>query len=118
MPLNKDQIENLGLEEKLKNHKQKLRAQLEILKKELDFGDDVDHLEEESDESEEYYNYAGIEIILNRKIEEIDKALARIASQTYGDCLICKQPIPIERLKIEPEAELCVKCEKEKEKND
>lgn len=46
---------------------------------------------------------------------KIDRALERIEKGTYGICLRCKGPIPRERLKAIPEAELCVKCQKEEE---
>jgi RNA polymerase-binding protein DksA len=43
-------------------------------------------------------------------VEEIDKALARIADHTYGYCEQCGQPIPKARLKALPYASLCVAC--------
>src|SRR3954471_21597416 len=43
-------------------------------------------------------------------VEEIDKALARIADGSYGYCEQCGQPIPKARLKALPYAALCVAC--------
>jgi RNA polymerase-binding transcription factor DksA len=43
-------------------------------------------------------------------VEEIDKALAKIAGGTYGYCEQCGQPIPKARLKALPYAALCVAC--------
>jgi DnaK suppressor protein len=43
-------------------------------------------------------------------VEEIDKALAKIANGTYGYCEQCGQPIPKARLKALPYASLCVAC--------
>ena len=43
-------------------------------------------------------------------VEEIDKALAKIADHTYGYCEQCGQPIPKARLKALPYASLCVAC--------
>ena len=43
-------------------------------------------------------------------IEEIDRALAKIAAGTYGICERCNQPIPKARLKALPYAALCVAC--------
>ena len=43
-------------------------------------------------------------------VEEIDKALAKIAKGTYGYCDQCGQPIPKARLKALPYASLCVAC--------
>ena len=43
-------------------------------------------------------------------VEEIDRALAKIADGTYGYCEQCGQPIPKARLKALPYAALCVAC--------
>lgn len=43
-------------------------------------------------------------------IDEIDRALAKMASGTYGICERCHQPIPKPRLKALPYASLCVQC--------
>jgi len=51
---------------------------------------------------------------------EIDKAkialaLDRIDKGNYGNCLRCGNPIPENRLKAAPEAELCIHCQREQE---
>jgi DnaK suppressor protein len=43
-------------------------------------------------------------------VEDIDHALAKIESGTYGTCERCGQPIPRARLKALPQARLCVAC--------
>lgn len=43
-------------------------------------------------------------------VEEIDHALAKVASGTYGTCENCGQPILKARLKALPYARLCVAC--------
>ena len=40
----------------------------------------------------------------------IQGALKRIQKGSYGDCVRCKKPIPEERLEIQPDAVVCVKC--------
>jgi DnaK suppressor protein len=47
---------------------------------------------------------------LQRTIEQIDAALARIAAGTYGTCAGCGAAIPEERLELRPFAETCVRC--------
>ncbi len=44
------------------------------------------------------------------EVEEIDHALAKIGSGTYGICESCGQPIPRARLKALPQARICVAC--------
>lgn len=43
-------------------------------------------------------------------VDDIDKALAKIDTGRYGICEICNEPIPKERLRALPYADLCVKC--------
>jgi DnaK suppressor protein len=43
-------------------------------------------------------------------VEDIDHALAKIETGTYGLCEGCGQPIPRARLKALPQARLCVNC--------
>jgi RNA polymerase-binding protein DksA len=47
----------------------------------------------------------------------IDAARGRIADGSYGDCIDCGQPIPIERLKAQPTALRCVPCQTRFEKS-
>lgn len=47
---------------------------------------------------------------LLRTIEEIDAALDRIDTGTYGRCLHCGAAIPLERLESRPFAAGCVGC--------
>ena len=53
---------------------------------------------------------------IDRKLIGIKKALAMIKIGKYGICESCEKMIDTDRLMIKPEATLCVKCEKEKEK--
>lgn len=53
---------------------------------------------------------------LNRKIIQTRKALTRIKIGKYGICENCGEMIDTDRLLVYPEATLCVKCQKEKEK--
>jgi DnaK suppressor protein len=41
----------------------------------------------------------------------IERALRRLDRGDYGDCLDCGEPIPIQRLLVQPAAELCVSCQ-------
>ena len=44
------------------------------------------------------------------QLMRLENALQRIDKGTYGSCGICKQPISEDRLEIQPDAVLCVKC--------
>jgi RNA polymerase-binding transcription factor DksA len=48
------------------------------------------------------------------KTAQIQRALAMVAAGTagtYGACAGCEEPIAIGRLRVRPEALLCVRCE-------
>ena len=48
---------------------------------------------------------------------EIDEALRRIYSKTYGKCGSCGKSIKEERLEAVPYARLCIKCKEKEEKS-
>ncbi len=45
-----------------------------------------------------------------RRITEVDAALQRLDTGTYGACRSCRRPIPVARLEAVPEATQCVSC--------
>lgn len=52
-----------------------------------------------------------------RRLEEINQALLRIESNTFGICQSCGNEIPAKRLERIPDAKLCVQCKEQEEKN-
>lgn len=48
-------------------------------------------------------------------LEQIERALARIAEGMYGVCVRCGDRIPEARLEAVPEAELCITCKEREE---
>jgi RNA polymerase-binding transcription factor DksA len=70
-------------------------------------------------DAEEQFGHARSAAIgeqLERKMIQTRKALSRIKIGKYGICANCGDMIDTDRLVIYPEATLCVKCEKKKEK--
>ncbi len=49
------------------------------------------------------------------ELREIDAAIERLNSGTFGLCESCQKPIPKSRLKIVPFARLCIECKKDEE---
>lgn len=100
------------IEGKLLAEKLKIEKEVEKLKEGLDFGDDTDHYEEETDEVEEMGNYLGVKKTQDARLKQIGKALAKIKDGTYGTCDKCGKPIEKKILEIDPESLLCKDCKK------
>jgi len=49
------------------------------------------------------------------ELREIDAAIARIESGTYGVCETCEKSIPKSRLNVIPYARLCIECKRDQE---
>jgi len=97
---------------------------LEERKKILDDDDpfsDTGRVDDNSPDADaaEQFGHARVEAMrkeIDRRLIEIRKALTKIKIGRYGICEKCGKMIDTDRLMIKPEATLCVKCEKEKEK--
>ncbi len=44
------------------------------------------------------------------KLTQLERALERVGSESFGECAICEMPIPIERMMLLPESIRCVEC--------
>lgn len=75
-----------------------------------DFGVRTADLSEEENQIEEYEATLPIEYTLETRLQKIKEALKRIEKRTYGICQKCRKKIKIQRLKANPEADLCIKC--------
>lgn len=53
-----------------------------------------------------------VEQDLKSTLRDIDNALERITTGTYGICRYCKKAIPEERLRARPTSGSCVECKK------
>jgi DnaK suppressor protein len=50
------------------------------------------------------------------ELAQVEAALLRLDSGTYGDCAACGEPIPLARLWVQPAATRCAHCQAETEK--
>ncbi len=75
------------------------------------FEERVAHPEESASEVEEYEMLLDVEHNLELRLKEINEALEKISSDSYGRCEKCKKEIPIERLEANPAAKTCIGCE-------
>ena len=51
------------------------------------------------------------------ELQAIDEAMARLAQGRYGSCADCDEPIPRERLRLEPQALYCIDCGARRERS-
>ncbi len=80
--------------------------------------DDVRHTDEpvEKDFSEQVTQNENNEVqdflgnSARTEIDMIKQALSRIEKGEYGTCQVCGEPINVERLKVIPYSNMCVKC--------
>lgn len=100
-------------EKKLRDEERKLLEELSHLKDNLDFGDDIDSMEEETNETEEFGNMLSVKSSLDDRLRRVREALGRIADGTYGICSSCAGPIEPEILEADATSTLCRACKAE-----
>ena len=101
-------------ETQLKEYKIKLEHERILIMDEIkqaespvDFGDDIDHGDEDTDRSEEVGNRMAIAQDLQSRLNEIDVALEKIRTGRYGVCERCEREIEREVLDVDPESRFC-----------
>jgi RNA polymerase-binding transcription factor DksA len=95
---------------KLQHERILLLREIKDLEKPLDFGSDIDHFEEGTEEVEDISNRFGEENDLKKRLDEIGQALQKIEAGGYGICKSCSKNIEEEVLDIDPESALCKLC--------
>lgn len=108
--LSKEQV--LEYKNQLEKERVRLLAQLKQYEKPQDFGSDIDGLEEEAEEAEEFGNRRAVEQAIRDEINEIDAALNKVQLNTYGICNACGREISERVLNLVPESLLCEHCKK------
>ena len=95
--------------------KAKFLNELKTFEKNPDYGSDIDHLEEETDETEDFANRLSVETSVRSELETVENALGRITKGTYGVCTQCGKHIEREVLHAHPASELCKRCKASKQ---
>ncbi len=96
-------------EEILKKTELELEEELKSTPVIKDYGDDIDHGEEEADESISADDQAAVIDSIRNHIEEVRMALVRMENETYGKCEKCGEDIETEVLDLVPESRYCRK---------
>jgi DnaK suppressor protein len=95
---------------KLEKEQLLILAEIKQNEKPADFGSDIDHLDEETDESEETGNQLAVAEDLKKRLDDVNIALGKIQTGKYGTCEKCGKPIETEILEIDPESRFCKHC--------
>jgi DnaK suppressor protein len=106
--MNQDQLNEYKIA--LEKERMLIAAEIARDEKPVDFGSDIDHGDEASDKSEEVGDQLAAAQDLKSRLNEIDIALGKIKSGTYGVCEKCGKPIEHEILAIDPESRFCKAC--------
>jgi RNA polymerase-binding transcription factor len=73
------------------------------------------HLADDASATFEEEKTLSLRFNAEQMLEQVDKALERVADGTYGICENCGKPIPPERLEARPFATLCINCQQLRE---
>ena len=70
--------------------------------------------------SSEYLQYFNLRLRGREKtyLEKIERAIQRIEGGSFGQCDECGEPIGLERLRVRPEATLCIRCKEAQEREE
>lgn len=109
-------FEGLLLEEKKKLEGELAQFAKQNPKNETDYNADFPDLGDKEDENAaevaEYSKNLALERTLEASVQDINKALDRIKSGTYGICKYCKKEIGDKRLTARPTSTSCIDCKK------
>lgn len=72
-----------------------------------------DDLSEQAVAREDDEALDGVERAAMEEIARIRQAIGRIAAGTYGQCLVCGEPVAEARLRALPTATRCISCARE-----
>lgn len=108
------------IQENLSREKHTLTSTISSLKSQDPFSDPErlnDNAASDTDASEEisHERMVALEKELKHRMTDIEEALLRLKTGTYGKCFSCGKMIDHNRLDINPTARMCVSCEKKKE---
>ncbi|MGC9598886.1 MAG: hypothetical protein ABSE18_00695 [Minisyncoccia bacterium] len=87
-----------------------LLAEIKQNERPVDFGNETNRPEEETDEVEEIGNQMAVAQDLKNRLAEIDAALAKIYNGKYGACEQCGRTIETAVLDVDPESRFCKHC--------
>ena len=98
------------LKKKLEALRAQLEKELQGFKNPTEMGDEIDALDTEADEAEEFSANAGMAQAVQDRHEAVVAALAKMERGGYGVCEGCGGAIEVALLDVDPESRWCKSC--------
>ncbi|HZU99395.1 MAG TPA: TraR/DksA C4-type zinc finger protein [Planctomycetota bacterium] len=118
-PLDKDLVEEIKVELLKKKHElgSNVSNELDDMREAAEGHHlaDMDDLGGDAHDEETQYKILEIE---SAELDQIDQALDRIVSGSFGYCEVCEKPISADRLRALPFTNLCINCKRLQEQNE
>jgi DnaK suppressor protein len=99
-----------ALKEKLEALRAQLEQELKGFKNPTEMGDEIDALDTEADEAEEFSANAGMAQSIQDRHEAVVAALSKLERGGYGVCEECGGEIEPALLDVDPESRCCKNC--------
>lgn len=69
------------------------------------------HMADDANDTAEQETMLTLQHNIQRELEQVNQALARLENGTYGRCANCGRPIPVARLEARPYSLYDIKCQ-------
>lgn len=79
--------------------------------------EDAKDLADRSDIEGAWAERERMEIHIVQELKHISQALTRMDQGTFGVCAECDEDIPVKRLRVRPDATLCLNCQETSERD-
>lgn len=105
------------LKKELIEKKNNLNAlQIQARKSDLENEGELKDVIDRSDAEEAWFNKERMSQHWKLELSRIESALVRIELGTFGTCEDCDDEIPLKRLRVRPDAALCLNCQEANER--
>ncbi len=109
-----DELKAMLLKEKEDLEKNLGRIAKPINKEEGDYETSFEELGTDKDDNatevDQYSQNLSVENSLEKQLQDVLDALETMEKGTYGKCENCEKDVPLERLRVNPSARVCLDC--------
>jgi DnaK suppressor protein len=113
--MNSKTIDNLK-KELIEKKAQLSQLQIQTRSQDTESESDLKDMIDRSDAEEAWFTKERMTQHWKIELVRIEQALSRIDSGTFGICQDCDEQIPLKRLRVRPDATLCLNCQESNER--